>query len=276
MSHTMMKYLFNNENLNSESFAIHKHHFPCGTTFPSHWHDYVEFQIVISGSIQHTLHNTSQLCGPGSAHIISYYDFHGFTVLEDAEIFVIQFVNNFLPTELSQYLSTNSLFYHFSENELSDTKAQVEKIYEKQNSTFHFRDLYIKSVLSELILLILEKVAPKRTIATPLPIQQIIAYIADHYLEKIALEDIAKEFSYYPNYIGKLLKKQTGYNFNEYLNLLRLKHACNLLQNSSLPIKEIAFQSGYHSVEYFSYSFKKFLHTSPKEYKQLYIQSDPF
>lgn len=269
----MTKYLFKDENLDNSTFKIHRRKFKAGTKFLPHWHDYLELEIIISGTLRHNYNNTIERYEPGNAYVMSYYDFHEWTALTETELFCIQFNNNFLDAELSQYLSSNSVLYRFTENEFKKILEQLDTMLDVEKSTFHLRGLYVKSILSELILLMIKNSTHEKTISTPLPIQQIIAYIADNYLQKITLEDIAQKFSYYPNYLGKLLKKQTGYNFNAYLNLLRLKYACNLLQNSSLPIKEIAFQSGYNSMEYFLYTFKKNLQMTPSEYRKLFTHS---
>ena len=90
----------------------------------------------------------------------------------------------------------------------------------------------------------------------------------EHFLQKITLEEVAETLSFSPNYLGQLFKNQIGCTFNEYLHNLRLKYACSLLQTSDLPVKEVAFASGYSSVEYFMYIFKKKLHTTPNAYRK--------
>lgn len=52
-----------------------------------------------------------------------------------------------------------------------------------------------------------------------------------------------------------MLKKETGFGFSEYLNLLRLQYAETLLQQSDkLSISE---QCGFNDSNYFSVKFKK-------------------
>ena len=51
---------------------------------------------------------------------------------------------------------------------------------------------------------------------------------------------------------------------------LQLLHerACRLLQNTKLSIKEIAFQLGYESQNYFSRTFKNTKGISPAHYRE--------
>ena len=270
MSRNISKYLFKDENSSTNIFKIHKRFWPAGTKFGPHWHDYLELEIIVSGTAKHNYNSTSYLIEPGSAYIISYYDFHEIEAITDMVFFCIQFNNDFLDREITEYLSSNSVLYHFNAEEMEKVTQQINELFAEQDSSLPFRDLYIKSILSEIILRMIRKTALQKTLSTPLPIQQVIAYIADNYLQKITLEDIAHKFAFSSNYLGKLFKTQTGYTFNEYLNLSRLKHACNLLQQTALPVKEISYQSGYSSVECFLYIFKKNLQMTPSEYRQLF------
>ena len=81
---------------------------------------------------------------------------------------------------------------------------------------------------------------------------------------------LANRFSVSVNYLGSLFKKNMGTSFNEYLNNVRLRYACSLLQSSELSVKEVAFASGYNSTEYFLYIFKKKMGMTPREYKTLH------
>jgi YesN/AraC family two-component response regulator len=71
-----------------------------------------------------------------------------------------------------------------------------------------------------------------------------------------------------PNYLGVQFTKKMGISFSDYLNTMRLRYACNLLDSTDLAVKEIAFASGYNSVEHFGYTFKKILGDSPLNYKK--------
>ena len=100
-------------------------------------------------------------------------------------------------------------------------------------------------------------------------IREIVDYLQANYKDDIALVEVAKLYSLTPNYCGYLFKKIMGITFNDYLNILRLKHACKALLDTNLSIKEIAFESGFHSLEYFYATFKKFYGITPAKYKTL-------
>ena len=56
-------------------------------------------------------------------------------------------------------------------------------------------------------------------------------------------------------------------SFNRYLAQTRLRFACGLLSSSDKPVKEIAFESGFGSVEYFLSTFRKYIGTTPSEWR---------
>ncbi|MFH1760615.1 MAG: AraC family transcriptional regulator [bacterium] len=69
-------------------------------------------------------------------------------------------------------------------------------------------------------------------------------------------------------YLGKLFKNTTGYSYSVYLNIVRLYNAANLLHSSNKNISEIAFFTGYNSVEYFNNIFKKQYGMSPSVFRK--------
>jgi transcriptional regulator GlxA family with amidase domain len=68
-------------------------------------------------------------------------------------------------------------------------------------------------------------------------------------------------------HFGVLFKEQTGSSPRDYLHLLRIHKACQLLRASNLQIKEIAARLGYQDQFHFSRQFKAFEGVSPSDYR---------
>ncbi len=70
------------------------------------------------------------------------------------------------------------------------------------------------------------------------------------------------------SHIIRLFKAQFGVTPYSYLLQKKLSHAKMLLENSALPIRDIAAVLGFKDSHYFSNFFKKQLGTSPQQYRK--------
>lgn len=107
----------------------------------------------------------------------------------------------------------------------------------------------------------------------------ILSYINKNYQTIRSLDDISSKFFITKFHLCRIFKEKTGATINTYINRLRLKKACELLQTTDLNAVSIAENCGFNSPIYFSQSFKKAFGISPivyrKEKKFLYdINSD--
>ncbi len=76
----------------------------------------------------------------------------------------------------------------------------------------------------------------------------VVAYIAEHYKSDISLQDVAKETGYSYHYLSRVFNRIFGINFKSMLNQYRLEYAHSLLQDTRLPVAQIAFESGFQSI----------------------------
>lgn len=249
-------------------FVCFKQEFSAGTTFPLHWHDYIEFEFVLSGTAKHVFNEGEYTLKRGSAHILNYYDFHEVTVTSDIVLYCIHFDKSMLHPRIFEYLSYNSFHCEFDEVESTKITERILELIAEKEAPDTLRNIMIKNLINELMITMIRKCSPSQLEPAPLPIQQAVSYVNDHFYEKITLEKMANELSFSANYIGKLFKNQMKCSFNEYVNTLRLKHACTLLNSSDMSVKEIADASGYSSIEYFMYAFKKKMMMTPGEYRK--------
>lgn len=96
----------------------------------------------------------------------------------------------------------------------------------------------------------------------------ILFYIQNNFQNNIKLETIAPLFGYNSAYLGKLLTKVTGENFNSYVDHLRIEHSKKLLSQKGIKVYEVSEQVGYKNVDYFHKKFKKYVGVSPAEYRK--------
>nr|WP_252198399.1 AraC family transcriptional regulator [Clostridium sp. MCC353] len=81
----------------------------------------------------------------------------------------------------------------------------------------------------------------------------------------MGLAKIGAVFRISEGYLSSVFKEQTGTNFADYLEKIRIDQACELLKNEKMTINEIAQKVGYNSVQSFRRAFKRVKNMSPKE-----------
>lgn len=97
--------------------------------------------------------------------------------------------------------------------------------------------------------------------------EQITRYISDH-VDNITLSELSKRFSYHPNYISALIRKETGKTFKQLVLEERMRRAVILMKNTTLSVEEIAVMLGYSDQSNFYKAFREFYGVSPREYDQ--------
>lgn len=99
-------------------------------------------------------------------------------------------------------------------------------------------------------------------------VNEMIEYVQERLQENVSLRDVAEYFSFSPNYLGSLFKEEMGKNFSEFVIMLRMHKACELLSHTKLKIYEIADQVGYRYLPYFSRQFRETFGITPLEYRR--------
>ena len=92
------------------------------------------------------------------------------------------------------------------------------------------------------------------------------AWLQLHFSEDVTLTELAEIAAVSPEHLSRLFRKETGFGFREYRNLLRLQKAEQLLkQQGGASVAEIAAECGFADSNYFSVAFKKVYGVSPKQ-----------
>lgn len=100
-------------------------------------------------------------------------------------------------------------------------------------------------------------------------VEEIKDYIRLHYCESdMGLARVGSEFRVSESYLSTLFKEQSGGNFGDFLETLRIEKACELLQDKTITVNEVAEEVGYNSVQSFRRAFKRVKGVSPKEQRE--------
>ena len=99
-------------------------------------------------------------------------------------------------------------------------------------------------------------------------IETILQWVEFHYAEPFELDRIANELHLSKYHVSHLFKEETGRTVTEYLMARRIKEACRILTDSSLPVAEIGVRVGWPIPSHFSQQFKHWVGCTPLQYRK--------
>ncbi|MDE6108710.1 MAG: response regulator, partial [Muribaculaceae bacterium] len=105
-------------------------------------------------------------------------------------------------------------------------------------------------------------------------IEHAVRYVDDHMSSPdLSVEDLAAELGMSRVHLYKRLKQITGKTPIEFIRVLRLKRAAQMLRESQLNISEIAYSCGFNNPKYFSRYFREEFGVLPSQYQEKESQS---
>ena len=79
-----------------------------------------------------------------------------------------------------------------------------------------------------------------------------IEFIQENYHDPmLSVESIADQFSLSTSYVSRFFKEQVGHSVTDYIHIVRLDRAKELLSNTDSTVSEIAEKVGYNSLHNF-------------------------
>lgn len=96
----------------------------------------------------------------------------------------------------------------------------------------------------------------------------VIQYVNAHYFEDLYLDKMAEIFNTTPKYFSNFFKKNSGVNFVEYVNKIRILPAKEFLKNTEMPVNGVSEKVDFVNSSTFINAFKKYCGISPTEYRK--------
>ncbi len=168
---------------------------------------------------------------------------------------------DFLPTE-------NHAYY----------KDIFVKLCKYNDSANPHSEIIIQSLILELIYSInreaRKQVAYADTKQTNhLMLEKVLKYIKENLSHELTLETVAEVAHLSPIHFHNCFKVAVGKTLRDYVEEQRIKKAIHLLVSTDYSLTEIALECGFSSQSYFSYVFKRRMHTTPRNYmRNMYNQ----
>lgn len=92
-------------------------------------------------------------------------------------------------------------------------------------------------------------------------------YIRMNFDRPITAGKVAEALGYNADYLGRIYHQAYGCTLTDAIHRRRINKACEGLLNSSLTVSQIASNCGFSDPDYFRRIFKRFMQTSPSDYR---------
>ncbi|HIT34608.1 MAG TPA: helix-turn-helix transcriptional regulator [Candidatus Faecousia intestinigallinarum] len=96
-------------------------------------------------------------------------------------------------------------------------------------------------------------------------LQELITWTNRNYARKITIEEVAKMTGYSKYYFCSHFKALTGMTYMNYLNSVRISHACLMLSQGE-SVQTVCRNTGFENTSHFIQMFKRIQHVTPHQY----------
>lgn len=254
-----------------------------------HNHEFSELVIIYKGE---GIHYSKDGCGvrlaAGSIFVVPQGDFyHKYGEIKDLCLVNILFENSHLPMPLLDVFtmpgfnmlfnrknspSENIRIFQLSEAVLAELLTlanNLEAVLRKEDAGYRFMGI---AIFMQIIYLVSKSVGGSlESVRTPgVSMGRAIGYLHRHFTETdVSIEKLASALNMSMSSLLRHFRRQNGCSPKEYLLKLRIRCACDMLQDGDLCVSEIATRSGFDDSNYFSRQFKKVTGLSPREFREL-------
>lgn len=97
-------------------------------------------------------------------------------------------------------------------------------------------------------------------------VSEIISFLQDHISDRITGKEIEEKLGYCFDYMNRRFKTATGNTIFNYLTMLRINRAVQLINTKNENLRVVAEECGFDDFYYFSRVFKQFKGVTPTKY----------
>jgi transcriptional regulator GlxA family with amidase domain len=103
-------------------------------------------------------------------------------------------------------------------------------------------------------------------------VQLVVKYLADNYSQRLTTDKLSAVINISPSRLSHIFKAQTGVSPIQYLKLLRLDRASELLQTTCMSVKEVMVSVGLSDASHFVRDFCGTYGLTPSQHRAAHFQ----
>ena len=263
---------------------------PMGT---AHWHDHIELNLLLAGSMTYLFNGTRIAVGENRVHLFWAAVPHQVIVVEAATSLVCVYLPfaDFLALPVADSFKSSIMDGRFATIAAPDPIDPLlfqRWAAEWRDDTDLRQQILRDEVKLRVKRLSLDAVAPEVTPSGATPsevleagparlsnaggraierVQAMTDHINAHFGEPIAVEAVATAGGLHPTNAMALFKRVLGMTIAQYVRRQRLSRSMMMLVDTDLSIAEIAYGCGYGSLSQFYEAFQRHCRTTPRQYR---------
>ena len=234
-----------------------------------HYHNAFEIYYMKDGVCNYFIDNHSYKVVPGDLILIPEDAIHrtNYGGVPHTRL-LINCSDDYIPKSVMERIASVGHLYRNSK-----VTGKLDEIFAKIEQEYYHADELSRDVLkcytAELFFLILRNKNEHESAQDESgTISQVLRYIQQNFMHDVKLSEAAKLVSVSPEHLSRLFKQETGFGFKEYLTILRLQKAEDMLKNEpGRAVSEVAYACGFNDGNYFSFKFKEAYGVSPTQVK---------
>lgn len=185
-------------------------------------------------------------------------------------IFNGPFIKEFF--EFTAKMKTSGVYYISQSHTIAE---KIKQIYEIEKSDSQIKSVEGSRLTYEILMDLLKYTSEKvnSSISNKYNrLKPLFIYIDENYYKPLSLSEMSDVVGLTPQHLCNSFKKITSHTITEHINLTRItKSKEMMIQNRDMQMKEIARAVGFHDISYFCSTFRKYVHMSPIEFKNVLL-----
>lgn len=251
------------------------------TEIIAHYHSAIEIIFMQEGTGSFYINNQSYNLNENDILIVNSNNIHSGKaeknsiyqcILFNLNIFEIMHEDNFYKQYIPALTDSSLEFVPYIDANVNDYQSIrhiVKLIIEKNNvnNTFYVRGclMQLLNELANLSLIIkANSVSYHKNINS---LKKVIDYMQKNYQHKISIKELAKISNFSQQYFCEYFKKNINETPVDFLNMIRIRAATQLLLKTDMRIIDISYETGFNNFSYFSKVFQKITGLSPSKYR---------
>jgi AraC family transcriptional regulator len=237
--------------------------YPGNTSLPLHYHKNPYFCFVLNGCYtEHSLKN-DLTCKKGDLVFhpgkTEHHNHFGNTA---GTCFNIEFSENWTEKIICADLNLMQI----ESSSESDVQWIASKIFNEFNQYDSLSALMIEGLVTELLV----NFSRNKQIKNPAPfyLRKIALFINEYYYTSPSLSGLAGLVQVSPEHLVREFKKNFHITIGDYIRMVRINKACEMLKTTKKELAEIAFDTGFTDQSHFTRVFKKTTGTTPLLYRK--------